>query len=116
MHIADTFPLIYAVQLTPDMSAEEVLAEIARYAAENPEQSPVVGFGFLAKAFGPTGPTAAQLDAVVPDRPAIITDEGGHTAWANTAAMRIAGITPETPDPVPGAHYYQRDRNGVPTG
>ena len=116
IHIADTLPLVNAVQLTPAMSAEEVLAAIARFATENPKQSPVVGFGFLAKAFGPDGPTAKQLDAVVPDRPAIIADEGGHTAWANTAAMRIAGLTRETPDPVPGAHYYQRHRDGTPTG
>jgi predicted amidohydrolase YtcJ len=116
IHIPETFPLVYAVQLTPDMSAEEVLAAIRRFAEENPEQSPVVGFGFLAKAFGPTGPTAEQLDAVVPDRPAIITDEGGHTVWANTAALRVAGITRDTPDPVPGAHYYQRHRDGTPTG
>jgi predicted amidohydrolase YtcJ len=116
IHLPDSLPVVFALQLTPAMSAEEVLAEIARYAKENPDQSPLVGWGFLAKAFGPTGPTAAQLDSVVADRPVIITDEGGHTAWANSAAMKIAGLDRDTPDPVPGAHYYQRYRDGTPTG
>lgn len=116
MHVADSLPYVFSAQLSPAMSAEEVLAEIARYAAEHPEQNPLVGWGFLAKAFGPTGPTAAQLDSVVPDRPAIITDEGGHTAWINSAAMKIAGLDRDTPDPVPGAHYYQRYLDGTPTG
>ena len=54
---------------------------------------------FLARAFGMNGPTAAQLDAVVPDRPALIIDEGGHTAWANSLALQAANITVDTPDP-----------------
>ena len=70
----------------------------------------------MARAFGIDGPTAAQLDEIVMDKPALIIDEGGHTAWANSKAMALAGITKSTPDPVPGAHFFQRDDDGVPTG
>jgi predicted amidohydrolase YtcJ len=62
------------------------------------------------------GPTAAQLDASIPDRPALIIDEGGHTGWANTLALAGGKFTRDTPDPVPGAHFFQRDAEGNPTG
>ena len=116
IHSMDTLPLVNGVKLSPYQNAEEVLASIAAHARTHPYQNPVIGIGFLAPAFGVDGPTAAQLDAVIPDRPALMIDEGGHTAWANTLALRAAGITKETPDPVPGAHFYQRDESGEPTG
>jgi len=116
IHSMDTLPLMNGVKLSPYQSAEEVLASIAAHARTHPYQNPVIGNGFLAPAFGVNGPTAAQLDAVIPDRPALIIDEGGHTAWANTLALKAGGITRETPDPVPGAHFFQRDESGNPTG
>jgi len=61
-----------------------------------------------------TFPTAAQLDTVVPDRPAFLNDKSGHAAWVNSRALRLAGITNETPDP-PGGQI-QRDANGRATG
>lgn len=116
IHTMDTLPLLNGVMLSPGQSAEEVLAAIAEHAQLYPDQNPVLGSGFLARAFGIDGPTAAQLDAVVPDRPALIIDEGGHTAWANSLALTAADITASTPDPVPGAHFFQRDMLGNPTG
>ena len=59
-------------------------------------------------------PTAAELDSVVPDRPALLSDKSGHAAWANTLALRLAGITAATADP-PGGQI-QRDPDGAPTG
>ena len=116
IHTMDTLPLINGVMLSPSQSADEVLATIAAHAAAHPEQNPILGAGFLARAFGIDGPTADDLDRVVPDRPALIIDEGGHTAWANSLALTAAGISADTPDPVPGAHFYQRDADGNPTG
>lgn len=116
IHTMDTLPLVDGAMLSPGQSAEEVLAALADHVAAKPAQNPVLGAGFLARAFGPDGPTAAQLDEVVSDRPALIIDEGGHTAWANSAALAVAGINADTPDPVPGAHFFQRDAEGNPTG
>ena len=104
IHTMDTLPLLNGAMLSPGQSAEEVLEAISAHAKQYPEQNPILGSGFLARAFGIDGPTAAQLDAVVPDRPALIIDEGGHTAWANSLALQAANITADTPDPVPGAH------------
>ncbi len=108
----------YATALSLDTSGsvEGWVAAIADYAAEN-ENAPVLfGYGFLATTFGPIGPTRQLIDAIVPDRPVLIMDEGFHAAWANTAALKALNITQDTPDPVPGFSYYKRDANGDATG
>jgi len=116
IHSMDTLPLVNGAMLSPYQTAEEVIASLTEHARTHPYQNPVLGSGFLASAFGVNGPKAAQLDAIIPDRPALIVDEGGHTAWANTLALAAAGIDRNTPDPIPGAHFFQRDGDGEPTG
>lgn len=59
-------------------------------------------------------PTAADLDAAAPGRPAFLERVDGHAAWVNTAALKAAGITAATRDP-PGGRIL-RGRNGIPTG
>ncbi|MCO4859945.1 amidohydrolase family protein, partial [Herbaspirillum sp. WGmk3] len=59
-------------------------------------------------------PTAAELDAVVSDRPVWLERVDGHAGWANTRALALAGITKATPDPVGGK--IVRDANGEATG
>ena len=50
--------------------------------------------------FGPGArPSRTLLDAVVPDRPVLLWSTDGHTGWANSKALAIAGITRDTPDP-----------------
>ena len=59
-------------------------------------------------------PTAADLDAIVPDRPALLSHKSGHAGWANSPALRLAGIDATTPDP-PGGRI-ERGPDGAPTG
>lgn len=59
-------------------------------------------------------PSAADLDAVSPDNPVILTRADGHALVANSAALAAAGITDETPD-VDGGKI-ERDENGKATG
>ena len=47
--------------------------------------------------------TAADLDAAAPDHPVYLTAKSLHAAWANTAALRLAGVTAASPDPAAGA-------------
>ena len=54
------------------------------------------------------------LDAVAPDTPVIINDTSGHSAWANSKALDLAGITQDSPDPEGG--IIERDEAGNPTG
>jgi len=100
----------YASALSLDTSGtvEGWVAAIADYAAENADAPVLFGYGFLATTFGPIGPTRQLIDAIVPDRPVLIMDEGFHAAWANTAALEALNITRDTPDPVPGFSYYKR--------
>jgi predicted amidohydrolase YtcJ len=59
-------------------------------------------------------PTRADIDAVTGDHPAIFGRVDGHIAIANTAALKAAGITAQTPDPHGGK--IDRDEKGEPTG
>ncbi len=108
----------FATSLSLDTfaSIDDWTVAIDEYAKANPDKPLIFGYGFLASTFGPTGPTSQQIDAVVSDRPVLITDEGFHGAWANSMAMEMLGITRDTADPVPNFSYYKRDENGDATG
>lgn len=93
----------------------DALAAIAQYDEEHPD-GPIRGFGWRVDMFGPAGPTRADLDAVLPDRPGFFFAIDGHSLWANSKALELAGVNRDTADPIPGFSYYVRDENGEPTG
>src|SRR5256885_1044607 len=79
---------------------EKYLAAVAKYATEHKDAAWIRGDGWSLAAFAPTGiPDKSLLDPVVPDRPVYLESSDGHSAWVNSKAMSIAGITKETPDP-----------------
>src|SRR4029453_4552019 len=80
----------------------------------HPERPWVTGRGWAYGSFPGGMPHRRWLDEVVPDRPALMVGYDGHTAWANSKALALAGITRETPDPEHGA--IVRDESGEPTG
>ena len=108
----------YAKALSLDTfgTVDDWVAAIADYAEANKDAPVLFGYGFLATTFGPIGPTRQLIDAIVPDKPVLIMDEGFHAAWANTAALKALNITQDTPDPAPNFSYYKRDANGDATG
>lgn len=59
-------------------------------------------------------PTLAELDALAPQRPFFMMESNGHIAYANSAAMKVSGVTNATPNPV-GARFV-RDLNGKLSG
>ena len=93
----------------------DALAAIERYAAAHPD-GPVRGFGWRVDMFGPDGPTRTDLDRILPDRPGFFFAIDGHSLWANSKALEIAGVSRTTEDPIPGFSYYVRDDDGEPTG
>ena len=101
-------------QISTRATADEVLETIRAHAAANPDRRWVLGRGWVYAQFPGGLPSAAMLDAIVPDRPAFIGCFDGHTAWVNSAALRLAGIDRETPDPPAGAIVH--DEHGEPTG
>lgn len=104
-----------AADLTGTASLTDAQAVITAYVAAHPEASWVRGRGWN-QVIWKLGrfPTAAELDAVVADKPAWLERIDGHAGWANSAALKIAGITRATPDPVGGK--IERDADGNATG
>ncbi len=96
-------------------TADDVLAAVDDYARQNPD-GPVRGFGWRMDMVGPDGPHRRALDAIVADRPVMLFAIDGHSMWVNTATLERAGITRDSPDPVPGFSYFGRDADGDPTG
>ena len=93
--------------LTLDLSETRTLAEaqarIAAYAAAHPDRPWIIGRGWNQEAWGlGRFPTAAELDAAVSDRPVWLERVDGHAGWANSAALKAAGVTSATPDPAGG--------------
>jgi predicted amidohydrolase YtcJ len=93
---------------------EGYLAAIRAYADANPDRLWIGGGGWSMTVFGPEGPTAAELDEVVPDRPVFLPNRDHHGGWVNSRALELAGIDRHTPDPVDGR--IERDADGNPTG
>ena len=84
-------------------TADQYIEKIKAYAKANPDLPWITGGGWLMSAFGPGAmPRKDLLDAIVPDRPVLLNSSDGHSAWANSMALKLAGITRETPDPVDG--------------
>lgn len=59
-------------------------------------------------------PTKAMLDRAAPHNPVALTRVDGHATWANSTALREAGIHSDLPDPTGG--LIVRDEDGEPTG
>ena len=78
-------------------------AAIGEYAAANPDVEWITGGGWSMSVFGPGGsPSKTIIDELVPDRPVYLSSRDGHSGWANSRALEIAGITRDTPDPADG--------------
>ena len=94
--------------------ADEHLRRIGAYRDAHPDREWIVGSGWSMSDFPGGTPTAAALDAVVPDRPAVLTNRDYHGVWVNSRALEAAGITAATPDPAGGR--IERDEHGAPMG
>ncbi|WP_318219396.1 amidohydrolase [Streptomyces sp. SCL15-6] len=93
---------------------DEYLRRIRTYADEHPDAEWITGGGWSMEAFPGGTPTAAALDAIVPDRPVFLPNRDHHGAWVNSRALERAGIDARTPDPADGR--IERDTAGNPTG
>ena len=73
----------------------------------------ILGHGWNQNVWG-LWPSAADLDGFAPNNPVYLTAKSLHAAWANTAALKLAGVTSQTPHPQNG--QIQRDAQGNATG
>jgi predicted amidohydrolase YtcJ len=94
---------------------EAILDSVARYAANHRDLAWIRGRGWQLPVFPEANPRKEWLDRIVPDRPVFLGSADGHSAWVNSRALTLAGITRTTRDPPNGR--IERDRlTGEPTG
>jgi predicted amidohydrolase YtcJ len=84
-------------------SVAAITAEIKRCVRENPDAPHIVGTGWAWDDFpADQPPNREMLDAIDATRPLVFGDADGHTQWLNSAALKLAGINADTPDPAGG--------------
>src|SRR5688572_7635653 len=93
---------------------DEALRRVAERATRTPAGEWITGYGWNQNEWGGQFPSAAELDRVAPGQLVFLKAKSGHAGWANSAALRRAGITESTPNPLGGE--IVRDTQGGPTG
>jgi predicted amidohydrolase YtcJ len=115
IHFMDGSLGLTEVDLNGSKSVSEIQQRVRKYAAAHPDTAWITGMGWTYPTFGPSAlPDKRILDAVLPDRPVYLVAFDGHSSWANSKALVMAGITRQTPDPPNGT--IVRDANGDATG
>ncbi len=114
-HVLSLGEMRMLADLAGTKSLAEALAQLKAYSAAHAGDPWLLGRGWNQVIWNlGRFPTAAELDAIVSDRPAWLERVDGHAGWANSAAMKLAGVTKDTKDPVGGR--IERDANGNPNG
>jgi len=104
-----------SVQLNDVTETDEFIRRIAEKARQTPKGEWILGGDWDETKWSPPNlPTKEMIDPVTPDNPVLVSRYDGHSALANSLALRLAGITAQTPDP-PGGTIV-RDAQGNPTG
>ena len=109
VHVTSIGFAALTLDLSETKSLNEALGKIAAYAAAHPDRPWIVGRGWNQELWGLRDeagrgrfPTAAELDAVVRDRPVWLNRVDGHAGWANSRALALAGVTALTKAPAGG--------------
>jgi predicted amidohydrolase YtcJ len=104
-----------AVDLRGVTGLDEALERIRTFAATRAPGAWVIGGRWDSNTWDvPVQPDRHSLDRISPDRPVALPSIDGHTIWANTLALKAAGLSASTPDPIGGE--IVRDEQGEPTG
>lgn len=113
-HLTELGLRSFELDLTGTASVADLKQRLAGWAAAHPKGI-ITGGGWIEthwpeKRF----PTAADLDAVVHDRPVFLSRADGHAAVCNTKALELGGVTASTADPSGGR--ILKDSSGKPDG
>lgn len=96
-------------------SIADIVALVRERAAKTPKGQWISGAGWDdAKFTEHRYINRRDLDAVAPENPVYLDHVSGHLIAVNSAALKLAGITRDTPDPVGGV--IEKDSAGEPTG
>ncbi|WP_421839282.1 amidohydrolase [Novosphingobium sp.] len=115
VHVMSTGFAALTLDLSETNSLAEALEKIAAYARAHPDRPWLIGRGWNQERWKlGRFPTAAELDAVVADRPVWLERADGHAGWANTAALKAGGVTAASK--APGGGEIIRLADGSPAG
>ncbi len=114
-HLLQGGLMLANVQLEGARTLQEIQNRIRSFAKAHPERTWIQGMGWQYEAFPGNLPTRQELDALIPDRPAMITCFDGHSVWVNSKALVLAGINKNTPDP-PNGFIVRDPKTSEPTG
>lgn len=96
-------------------SMERALAMLSAAVQERKPGEWVVGDSYNHNLWGmDREPDRRDLDAIAPLNPVVVTSKCGHTVWANSLAMSLAGVSRDTVDPA--GSRIERDSDGEPAG
>jgi predicted amidohydrolase YtcJ len=108
---------LYELQFPPSSSLDEICAHVRAYAEKAQPSQWIVGnqWGADKMSLLNSEESLAKLDAASLGHPVFLRDETMHNRWANSEAMRLAGISDNQPDPPQGA-FLRDPRAGRLTG
>lgn len=102
--------------LSDSKNPSDIQRVLRDYASQHPGNSWILGGGWNYAMFGEENlPHKKYLDELFPDRPVFLVGYDGHTSWANSKALALAGITKDTPNPANGA-IVRDPQTGEATG
>ncbi len=115
IHFMDGSLGLTRVDLNGAGTVAEIQKRVKAYADSHPHETWIQGMGWTYPTFKPSGlPDKKILDDVVPDRPVYLVAFDGHSSWANSKALAMAGVDRNTSDPPNGK--IVRDEKGEATG
>jgi len=131
-HLIEGGLMLSKLQLRDATSKEDFLRRVKEYASTLAPGEWLIGRGWTTESWNSkersrkevavprqhsstTEPTKEWIDSITRGRPAVLTRMDGHQALANSVALRLAGVTKQTPDP-PGGRIMKDPITGEPTG
>ena len=115
IHFMDGSLSLQRVKLDDAKTIEEIQSRVKEYATAHLDKLWILGRGWNYTVFAPGLPDKKYLDQIVTDRPVYLEGFDGHTWWANSKALQLAGITRETPNPA-GGTIVRDPKTGEATG
>ena len=116
IHFLDGSLSLGRVNLDGAKDVADIQRRLREYAAKHPGKDWILGRGWDYAMFGAVAlPDKKYLDELFPDRPAYLEGYDGHTYWANSKALALAGITRDTPNP-PNGIIVRDPATGEATG
>jgi predicted amidohydrolase YtcJ/beta-lactamase class A len=107
---------LLGIDLRTAANPAEFAARLRDYAAKLPEGKWVLGGDWDHESWpGAPLPSRDLIDAATPRNPVFVSRLDGHMGVANSVALRLAGITAQTPD-MPGGEIVRDPKTGEPTG